>query len=107
MTRAEFRDADAVDILHRVIRLAVARLAAVEERRDVRMHERREDLPLVLEAFAILARRERTAHDFQRDLLRETALAARREVDRAHAARADEALHAIVADVLADQRVVL
>ena len=57
----------AFDVLHYEIRLAIIRLASVDQSRDVRVIEARENLPLGAKAHAEI-RGGRAIDDFDRDL---------------------------------------
>ncbi len=89
----ELRDRHAFDVFHRQIRRAVGTDAAVDEPRDVRMLEPREDLPLLAKAQQQARRRIRELLD--RDALLELAVAAFGQPDLAHAAGADAFQNAI------------
>ncbi len=91
----------ALDVLHRHVRPAVGRDAAVGEPRDAGMLEARKDLALGLEASGRYARER--ARELQRDSLPEPALDALREVDVAHPARAEPAHETVRSDRRAER----
>ena len=89
---------DAVDVLHHQIRHAFGRRAAVNQLRDTRMVERREDLPLGAKApQAVLA--QHAAHDLDRHALMKVVVSFG-EVHRAHAAVPDFRHDAVPANPL-------
>ena len=88
----------AVDVLHDEVRLAVVGHAAVEQPRDVRMIERREDLSLGAEAVASMSASEPAAQQLERDLLLELSVGALGEEDAPMPAAAELADDAIGAD---------
>ena len=77
----------ALDVFHDEIRLAARRRAAVEQARDVRMLQRREDLPLAREVREHLGVGH-AADQLDRGALLEMSVGALGEIDRAHAALA-------------------
>ncbi len=77
---------------------------AVEQARDVRVLECREDLPLHAQAALNLRREQPAAHDLQRDALLILLIGALREVHVAHAAGAELAHDAIAAEHLPFER---
>ena len=90
-----------VDVLHREPRVPIGSDAALEQARDARMLERREDLSLLGEAaqqHAILI--ESVAHHLERDTRGELGVVARGEIHGSHAAAAEH----VVDDVRADAR---
>ena len=93
----------AVDILHDDVRRAVGGRAAVEQPRDVRMIERRQDLAFELQPALHLARQQPAPHQLDRDLLLELLVGALGEEHLAHAAAAEAAHDAIGADALAGE----
>ena len=93
----------AVDVLHDDVRRAVRGRAAVEQPRDVRMVERREDLALELQPALDVARQQPAPHQLDRDLLLELLVGALREEHLAHAAAAEAAHDAIRTDALAGE----
>ncbi len=77
------------DVLHDEIRQAVLGRVAVQQARDVRVIEAREDLPLVAEAAQHGLRIHAALDELDRDLLLVLPVGAPGEIDRAHAAAAD------------------
>ncbi len=84
----------AIDVLHREPRHAGVGEAAVDEVRDVRMAQPRQDLALAQEA--LVQGRAAAAHQLQRDLLRDV-VDPLGQVHRAHAALAEQAQDAVAA----------
>ena len=78
-----------VDVLHDEVGQAVVGRAAVEQARDVRVLERGEDLPLGAKRASMQLGVQPRRHDLDRHPLRELAVGALGQVDRAHAAAAD------------------
>ncbi len=84
----------AVDIFHREIRTSIVGDAAVEQARDVRMFETRENLALAQEARLHRVGIHAALDDFQRGALFELSVGAFGEQHDAHAAAAEFAQHA-------------
>ncbi|MCR6701670.1 MAG: hypothetical protein NVV68_11175 [Dokdonella sp.] len=80
---------DAVDVLERQPRPVLAVDAAVDQPRDVGMGQAGQDLPLGAEARVPVGGIPAAANQLDRDLLRELAVGAFGQPDRAHAAAAD------------------
>ena len=99
---AEAIDVAALDVLHDEIRPAIRGASAVEQLRDVRMTERRENAPFAFEAPVDVFGASGAFDEFERAALRELDAGAFDEIDRAHAAAPDLANHAPAADALAD-----
>ena len=100
-------DGFAVDVLHHQIRRAVLEIAAVDQARDRRVIERREDVPLAVQSAAQPRMQRRVLQHLDGDgllILRVIALAA---VHGAHAAVPENRHHAIRADARADQPVLM
>ncbi len=95
---AIFVEALAVDVFQHEERLAGRRDARIDEMRDVRMREPREDAAFAPEARFARAADERRVQEFHRGAAFEAAVAAFREPDRAHAALADERHEPVRAD---------
>ena len=85
-------------------RLAARRDAGIDEMRDVRMREPREDAAFAPEARFTRAADERRVQELHGGAALEAAVAAFREPDRAHAALADERDEPVRADDRARQR---
>ena len=83
------RDGLAGDVLHREVRSSVGGDAAVEQARDVRMLETREDLALPEKAPDDLSTVRAGADELEGDLLFELAVGAIREEHAAHPTVAD------------------
>ncbi len=81
----------AFDIFHDQIRAAVAAASAVEQMRDARVGQRRQDLPFSREAFEKRVRFIAQPQQFQCTGLMEPGVVAFDQIDRAHAAMADPA----------------
>ncbi len=88
----------AVHVLHGEVRKAVARRAAVEQPRDVRMRQAGEDLPLVAEPRRDGVGVHPSLEDLDRDPLLVGGVGAYREIDRTHPAVADLADQAVWPD---------
>src|SRR5262245_23219351 len=88
--RAIAIDRYARDQLHHEIRLAVVGRAAVDQPRDVRMIEAREDLPFGAEPAYQAARSDAAAHDLDRHLLVKLIVRTHRAIHIAHAALTDQ-----------------
>ena len=88
-----------VDVLHHEVRQLAVGHAAVEELRDVRMAQRREDLPLGDESPLDLPVVEAAADDFDRHPAAELPVVTLREVDDAHAAASELAQDLVRPDV--------
>ena len=86
---AEAIDRHALDVLEREVRGAVLRDPAVDETRDARMLEPRQDLALAFEPQAELARAHRRRQQLDRDALLEGTVGTLGEEDLAHSAGAD------------------
>ena len=97
---AVLRDRLALDELHHEVRPPVLGRAAVEEPRDVRVLEAREDAPLAGEAREDFVRRHAASQELDRDALVEEAVGALGEEDLAHAAAPEPAEHAVGTDAL-------
>ena len=82
---------------------AVGGRAAVEQARDVRMIERRQDLAFELQPALHMSRQGPASDQLDRDLLLELLVGAIREEDLAHAATPETAHDAIRADPLAGE----
>ena len=95
---AEAVDVPALDVLEHEVRLAGGRDAGVDEARDVRMGEPREDRAFALEALFAGAADQRGVQQLERRLALEAAVAAGGEPDRAHAAVADRRDQRVGAD---------
>ena len=89
----------AVHVLHHEVRQLAVGDAAVEELRDVRMAQRREDLPLGEKSPLDLPVVEAAADDFDRHAAAELAVVTLGEVDDAHAAASELAQHLVRSDV--------
>ena len=94
----------AVDVLEHEIRLAGRRHARIEQLRDVRMREPRQDAAFALESI-LAASREREVQELDRHPPIESAIGALREPDRAHPAASDRRHERVGADGRARQRV--
>ena len=79
----------AFDVLHHEVRQAVVGRAAVDQARDVRMIELRQDLPFGAEAPQNVIRIEAAPDEFERDLLAVFVVGPGGEIDRAKSAPAD------------------
>ena len=91
-----------LDVLHREVRMAIHRHTAVEQPREVRMFQRRENLSLAAEAtHGRLAHRLRT-QELHRDALAELIVVARGFVHGAHATDADAPRDLVDADAPAE-----
>ena len=88
----------AVDVFHREVRTSIVGDAAVEQARDVRMFETREDLPLAQETRLHRIGIHAALDDLQRGALLELSVGAFGEQHHAHAAAAEFAQHAPRAD---------
>ena len=97
-------DRFAVDVLHDEVGRAVRRAPAVEQSRDVRVLQRRQDLPLRAQPALHLAREHAAADQLDGDLLLILLVGALGEIDVAHAARAELAHDAIRAEARAFER---
>ncbi len=89
LLRAIRVDRPAVHELHDEIRQAVLGRAPVEERGDVGMCERSQDLPLVPEALQEVLRVEARADELDGDFLPELLVRAPRQIDRSHSPPSD------------------
>ena len=87
--RAEAVDRHPLDVLERQVRSAVRRDPAVDQTRDARMLEPRQDLALAFEPQAELARAHRRRQQLDRDALLEGTVGTLGEEDLAHSAGAD------------------
>jgi len=96
-----------LDVLHDEVRQAVLGRPSVEQLRDVRVVERRQDLPLPAEPGDDLGRVHPLADDLDRDVLAELLVRPRREVDRPHAPLAEPAEDLVGADPEPADRIVL
>jgi hypothetical protein len=94
----------AVNVLQHQIRLAGTRDAGVDETRDVRMSEARENGAFALEAFSTSAPDELGVEQLHRGLTLESAVAARREPYAAHATSAERLDQRVGADGRAFER---
>ncbi len=97
-------DRFAVDVLHDEVRRAVRRAPAIEQSRDVRVLQRRQDLPLHAQPALHLAREHAAADQLDRDLLLVFLVGALGEIHVAHAAGAELAQDPISAEPLAFER---
>ena len=95
---AEFQQRQAVDVLHDEVRLAAGRSAAIEQTRDSRMLQLRQDLPLALETKPGLGVGVRGGDELDRHLLAVLAVGPLAQVDHAHAAAADLLHHPVRSD---------
>jgi hypothetical protein len=93
----------AVDILHDDVWCAVGRRAAVEQARDIRMIERRQDLAFELQPALDMPRQQPASHQLDCDLLPELLVGALGQEHLAHAAAAEAAHDAIWPDALAGE----
>ncbi len=100
--RCSSRRSAGPDVLHHEIGQAFFGAAGIEQARDVRMIERREDLRLDLEALQQGLRAVALPQHLDRDFLLILIVVANALVDLAHAAAADFLDDAIVADASAD-----
>jgi hypothetical protein len=91
----------AVDVLHRDVGAAAGVHPSVEQLRDVGVVQVREDLPLLLEAAQRVGSEPIAGDQLQRDVLREAAVRALRQVDGRHAAAAEEPDDAVRPDAFA------
>ena len=91
-------DGLAFDVFHHEVRPPVAGGAAVEQAGDVRVIQRREDLPFIAKAAQDEFRIHAALDELDGDLLLELCVITLCEVDRAHAALADPSQDAIRAD---------
>ena len=91
-----------LDVLHDEVRTPVRRRAAVEQPRDVRMIERRDDLSLGPEAPDEILAVHAALHQLQRDPLAVRVVGAHGQKDRAHAAASDLLQDLVRADLGAD-----
>ena len=87
--RTEAVDRHPLDVLERQVRGAVRRDPAVDQTRDARMLEPRQDLALAFEPQAELARAHRRRQQLDRDALFEGTVGTLGEEDLAHSAGAD------------------
>ncbi len=97
---AEIGDRDAFDVFHREERRAVVGFATIDQLRDVRVSQAGKDFLFLAESVAQAG--VRGQHQLDRDLLFEAAIDAMREIDRAHAARAQQFVEHEGADATAD-----
>ncbi len=93
-----------VDVLEDDVRLARGRHAGVDQARDVRVGEPREDRALAAEALLAGAADEARVQELDGDAPLEAPVAAARQPDRAHSALADRLDQGIGADRLSRQR---
>ena len=91
-------DRFALDVLQRQVGLVVAADAGIEQARDVRMLQPRQDLPFAGEAQAQVRIGEAGAQQFQRDAALVEPVVAARQPDLAHAAFAEHALEPVRTD---------
>ena len=94
----------AVDVLHDEVGRAVRRAPAVEQPRDVRVLQRRQDLPLHAQPALHLAREHAAADQLDRDLLLVLLVGALGEIHIAHAAGAELAHDPVRTQALAFER---
>ena len=104
MRAAVIGDRLAFDVFEREIRLMVVAHARVEQARDVRMRQAREDLAFAGEAQAQVRIDQARAQQLQRDAALIQAVGARGQPHLAHAAFAEHAFEAIRADFHAGPR---
>ena len=100
-------DGFAVDVLHHEIRGAVLEIAAVDEARDRRMSECRENVPLAVQAAAQARMQRRMVQHLDGDDLLILSVVALASIDGAHAAVTENRYHPVVADMRADQSVLM
>ncbi len=96
---AVFRDRETVDVLDDEIRKLSVGDTAIEQLRDVRVRQRREDLPLGQEAAMQLVSVSAAAQQLHRDAAAELAVVALGKVDDAHPSASDLPQHLIRADL--------
>ena len=94
-----------LDVLHHEIRQAVVGRVAIEQARDVRVVEAREDLPLVAEVTQHGVGIHAALDELDRDELLVLTVGATREIDDTHPAAANPLLDLVVTDRLTDQAV--
>jgi hypothetical protein len=95
---AVLRDGQAIHVLHDDVRVPILGDAAVQQPRDVRMHEGRQNLPLGDEALVQRIGHVARANQLDRDLMLELPIGALGEVDDTGAATTDLANEVIRAD---------
>jgi len=94
-----------LDVFHHQVRPAVRRAAAVDEARDVRMIQGRQDLALAAEACEQFVGVEAQLNKLDGGLLLEVLVVAHGQIDRAHAAAPDFPHHPPGPQARAQQRV--
>src|SRR5262249_31586829 len=87
---AVFIDAPTVDVFHREVRRTVGSRAAVEQTRNIRVIEVRENLAFASQSGDDTVRQRATRNDFDRHALLELAIGALGEIDGPHTATPDE-----------------
>ena len=100
-------DGFAVDVLHHQIGRAVIQIAAVDQSRDGRMSERRQDVPLAVQAIAHARMQRRVVQHLDGDGLLILGIIALAAVHRAHAAVPEDGSDAIVPDAGSDQAILV
>ena len=99
---AVLQDVDAVDVLHDEVREPVVRRADVEQARDVRVVERRQDPALGAEAAQHVFGVEPASHELDRDVSAEVGGLVRGQVDATHPAAPEEPLDTVRADAIGE-----